>query len=108
MTSVNFAVNHAYVGKLFKVETVIGKACGEFCIGVDCLDLRYGFILWGDERERESIFKLEKRIIRIIINVGSIEHGAPKGGGSCTPAAPPKQKFKNHGFYRYGDIKSST
>jgi hypothetical protein len=93
---VHFALIRAYVGKSFKVETVGGMLCGEFCIGVDSLDLRYGFIFWGGERERKSIFKLQKRIIRLISNEGSIEHGASKGG-SCRPS-PQNRNLKNTDF----------
>jgi hypothetical protein len=31
--------------------------------------LRYGSIFWGDDTESDSIFKLQKRAIRIISNV---------------------------------------
>lgn len=93
MTSEYVALIHVYVSKSFKVETVVRTVCCEFCIGVHCLDLRYSFISWGGEHKRKSIFKLQKGIIRIISNEGSIEHGARKGEGSCTPAAPPQTEI---------------
>ena len=108
MTSVHFALIHAYVGKSFKVVVTEG---GEFSIGVDCLVLRYGYIFWGGKGERKSIYKLKKRIIPIISNIGSIEH-ATEWLGSCTSATPhqalPNSKFKKHGFCRYGDVRSYT
>jgi len=49
MTSVHVALIHAYVGKSFKVETLVGLECGEVFVGVDCLVLRYGYIFWDGE-----------------------------------------------------------
>jgi len=106
---VHFALIHAYVGKSFKV---VGSEGGEFSIGVVCLVLRYGYIFWGGKGERISIYILQKRIIPIISNIGSIEHGATEWLGSCTSATPhqalPNPKFKKRGFCRYGDVRSYT